>query len=135
MASASRLTRSPSASDWSARSVEKAGAWLVPVTVQVKRSVSVSVPSDTVTVTLWVPELVALSVPLITPLVVSQQLVRIEVPLMIGVSLLLLVVALDGRLLVGTTELTLELLRVQPAGGKQMDVESYLRGNDVPILA
>lgn len=45
------------------------------------------------------------------------------------------VVALDGRLLVGTTELTLELLRVQPAGGKQMDVESYLRGNDVPILA
>ena len=35
---------------------------------------------------------------LITPLVVSQQLVRIEVPLVIGVSVLLLVMALDGRI-------------------------------------
>ncbi|MDP1708316.1 MAG: calcium/sodium antiporter [Gammaproteobacteria bacterium] len=35
---------------------------------------------------------------LITPLAVSQQLVRIEVPLMIGVSVLLLVMALDGRI-------------------------------------
>lgn len=33
---------------------------------------------------------------LITPLTVAQQLVRIEVPLMIGVSVLLLVLALDG---------------------------------------
>lgn len=33
---------------------------------------------------------------LITPLVVSQQLVRLEVPLIIGVSVLLLVMALDG---------------------------------------
>ena len=45
------------------------------------------------------------------------------------------VVARDGRVLVGTPRLTLELLRVQPAGGKLMDVESYLRGNDAPILA
>lgn len=33
----------------------------------------------------------------ITPLVVSQRLVRLEVPLMIGVSLLVLVFALDGN--------------------------------------
>lgn len=41
----------------------------------------------------------------------------------------------DGRLLVGTSEGSLELLRVKPAGGKAMDVESFLRGNDVPRLA
>lgn len=41
----------------------------------------------------------------------------------------------DGRLFIGTTALTLELLRVRPAGGKTMDVESFLRGNDAPILA
>ena len=35
---------------------------------------------------------------LITPLVVSQQLVRLDVPLMIGASLLLWVLALDGRI-------------------------------------
>ncbi len=35
---------------------------------------------------------------LIVPLVVAQQLVRIEVPLMIGVSVLFLVMALDGRI-------------------------------------
>ncbi len=35
---------------------------------------------------------------LITPLLVSQQLVRIEVPLMIGVSVLLLIMALDGNI-------------------------------------
>jgi len=35
---------------------------------------------------------------LITPLVVSQQLVRLDVPLMIGVSLLVLVLGLDGRI-------------------------------------
>lgn len=35
---------------------------------------------------------------LITPLVVSQQLVRLDVPIMIGVSVLLLLLALDGRL-------------------------------------
>jgi cation:H+ antiporter len=35
---------------------------------------------------------------LIVPLVVSQQLVRLEVPLMIGVSLLLLILALDGKI-------------------------------------
>ncbi len=34
---------------------------------------------------------------LIVPLVVSQRLVRLDVPLMIGASLVLLIVALDGR--------------------------------------
>ena len=36
--------------------------------------------------------------PLITPLVVSQQLVRLDVPLVIGVSVLLLVMAFNGRI-------------------------------------
>lgn len=45
------------------------------------------------------------------------------------------VLAESGRLLVGTPELTLELLEVQPAGGRAMDVESFLRGNDAPQLA
>lgn len=40
-----------------------------------------------------------------------------------------------GRLLVGASDGAIELLRVKPAGGKAMDVESYLRGNDVPQLA
>lgn len=44
------------------------------------------------------------------------------------------VVAEDGRLLVGTPELTIELLQVRPAGGRSMDVESFLRGNDAPEL-
>ncbi len=35
---------------------------------------------------------------LVTPLVVSRQLVRLDVPVMIGVSLLLPVLALDGRI-------------------------------------
>ncbi len=35
---------------------------------------------------------------LITPLVVSEQLVRLDVPLMIGVSVLLLLLALDGSI-------------------------------------
>jgi len=35
---------------------------------------------------------------MITPLVVSQQLVRLDVPLMIGLSLLTLVLALDGKI-------------------------------------
>jgi methionyl-tRNA formyltransferase len=39
-----------------------------------------------------------------------------------------------GRLFVGTPDATLELLRVKPAGGKAMDVESYLRGNDAPNI-
>lgn len=42
---------------------------------------------------------------------------------------------LDGRLLVGASDGAIELLRVKPAGGKAMDVESYLRGNEVPQLA
>ncbi|MFY9265413.1 MAG: methionyl-tRNA formyltransferase [Solirubrobacterales bacterium] len=43
-------------------------------------------------------------------------------------------VELDGRLLVGTPEDTLELLRVKPAGKQAMDVASYLRGNGAPAL-
>jgi len=35
---------------------------------------------------------------MITPLVVSQQLIRVDVPIMIGVSLLLLILALDGSI-------------------------------------
>lgn len=41
----------------------------------------------------------------------------------------------DGLLLVGASEGAIELQRVKPAGGKAMDVESYLRGNPVPQLA
>lgn len=41
----------------------------------------------------------------------------------------------DGRLVIGASEGAIELLRVKPAGGKAMDVESYLRGNPVPQLA
>lgn len=41
----------------------------------------------------------------------------------------------DGQLLVGAREGAIELQRVKPAGGKAMDVESYLRGNPVPELA
>lgn len=44
------------------------------------------------------------------------------------------VALVDGALLVGAAEGTLELLRVKPAGGKAMDVESYLRGNDAPRI-
>lgn len=44
------------------------------------------------------------------------------------------VIAENGRLLIGTAELTLELLSVQPAGGRPMDVESFLRGNAAPVL-
>lgn len=40
----------------------------------------------------------------------------------------------EGRLLVGTPDGALELLRVKPAGKQAMDVSSYLRGNDVPEL-
>lgn len=41
----------------------------------------------------------------------------------------------DGQLLVGASDGAIRLLRVKPAGGKAMDVESYLRGNPVPELA
>lgn len=40
----------------------------------------------------------------------------------------------DGRLLVGTAQGSLELLRVKPAGGKSMDAAGFLRGNAVPQL-
>lgn len=41
----------------------------------------------------------------------------------------------EGHLLVGAREGAIALQRVKPAGGKAMDVESYLRGNPVPQLA
>jgi methionyl-tRNA formyltransferase len=40
----------------------------------------------------------------------------------------------DGRLFVGTMSTALELLRVRPAGGKTMDVESFMRGNEAPEI-
>jgi methionyl-tRNA formyltransferase len=40
-------------------------------------------------------------------------------------------VAADGRLLLGATPGTLELLRVKPPGGRAMDAGSYLRGHAV----
>jgi methionyl-tRNA formyltransferase len=45
------------------------------------------------------------------------------------------VIEREGRLLVGTADGSLELLRVKPAGGKAMDAASFLRGNDIPQLA
>ena len=42
-------------------------------------------------------------------------------------------VADDGRLLLGTTDGTLELLEVQPAGGRAMDAEAYLRGRGAKL--
>jgi methionyl-tRNA formyltransferase len=41
-------------------------------------------------------------------------------------------VADDGRLALGCSPGVLELLEVQPAGGRPMDVASYLRGHGVP---
>jgi methionyl-tRNA formyltransferase len=41
------------------------------------------------------------------------------------------VAAVEGRLLYGTTEGMLELLEVQPPGGRPMDAASYLRGHAV----
>ncbi len=64
---------SPSASDWSVRSVLKTGAWFVLVTVQVNVSVSVSGPSLTVMVTLCVPAELLERVPLITPVAVLMR--------------------------------------------------------------
>ena len=49
--------------------VSTTGVWFVFETVHVNVSVSVAVPSDTVIVTLWVPALVRLSVPEMTPVV------------------------------------------------------------------
>ncbi len=37
----------------------------------------------------------------------------------------------DGRLLLGTADHPLELLRVKPAGGREMDAEAYIRGHAV----
>lgn len=47
---------------------------------------------------------------LVTPLVVNVQLIRQEVPIMIGASLLLLVLALDGRIGTSDSALLLALL-------------------------
>lgn len=43
-------------------------------------------------------------------------------------------VAIDGRLYIGARDAAIELLAVRPAGGRSMDVESYLRGNEAPQL-
>jgi methionyl-tRNA formyltransferase len=42
-------------------------------------------------------------------------------------------VADDGRLLLGTADGTLELLEVQPAGGRAMNAEAYLRGRGAKL--
>lgn len=42
---------------------------------------------------------------------------------------------LDGRLFFGCADGALELLAVQPAGGKSMDAGSYLRGRGLPVAA
>lgn len=41
---------------------------------------------------------------------------------------------IEGRLLVGTSSGSLELLRVKPAGKQAMDAASYMRGNGIPEL-
>jgi methionyl-tRNA formyltransferase len=41
-------------------------------------------------------------------------------------------VARDGRLLLGCADGTLELLEVQPPGGRPMDASAYLRGHPLP---
>jgi methionyl-tRNA formyltransferase len=46
-----------------------------------------------------------------------------------------IVAAPDGRLLYGTADGALELLRVQPAGGKPMDADAWLRGRGASVLA
>ncbi len=40
--------------------------------------------------------------------------------------------AIDGRLLLGCDPGVLELLVVQPPGGRAMDASSYLRGHGLP---
>jgi methionyl-tRNA formyltransferase len=37
--------------------------------------------------------------------------------------------AVEGRLLYGTDDNALELLEVQPSGGRPMDAAAYLRGH------
>ena len=41
----------------------------------------------------------------------------------------------DDRLVVGTTDGTLELLEVKPAGGKTMNADDFLHGYKLPELA
>ncbi|HEX3736239.1 MAG TPA: methionyl-tRNA formyltransferase [Solirubrobacterales bacterium] len=45
------------------------------------------------------------------------------------------VVAADGELLVGTSDGVLRLEIIQPAGGKPMPIDAYLRGHALPTLA
>jgi methionyl-tRNA formyltransferase len=45
------------------------------------------------------------------------------------------VAVVDGSLLVGCSPGVLRLELVQPAGGKPMPVDAYLRGHEVPVLA
>ena len=41
----------------------------------------------------------------------------------------------DGRLLFGTSDAALEVLRVQPAGGKPMAAADWVRGRGAAVLA
>jgi methionyl-tRNA formyltransferase len=45
------------------------------------------------------------------------------------------VICSDGRLLLVCASGTLELLVVQPPGGRAMDAEAYLRGHGLPAPA
>lgn len=75
---------------------------------------------------------------LITPLVVSQQLVRIEVPLMVGISALLFFLALDGRigclegllLLVGALTYTIFAIRLSRKESGESKSEDTSQGGD-----
>lgn len=68
---------------------------------------------------------------LIVPLVVSQQLVRLDVPVMIGVSVLVFIMALDGRivrvegaiLFAGLIAYTMFLIRLSRRESKQVEAE------------
>jgi methionyl-tRNA formyltransferase len=43
-------------------------------------------------------------------------------------------VGVDGRLLLGTPDESLELLEVQPAGGRAMEAAAWLRGHGAQIV-
>ena len=84
---------------------------------------------------------------LIAPLIVARQLIRVDVPIMVGVSVLALVLALDGgigrvdgailaALLVGYTLLQVRLGRSDPAAGDTAldTVDGPPRGNRAWVM-